>query len=107
MSDRPISVGDLVQVVRPTPCCGQFSGRYPFFRVGGIKSGYWECAICGEYRTANAAQVEGVAYYADLHRLKRIPPLSELEGQRSEDARPLTPEEFSERVDKMQEELRR
>jgi hypothetical protein len=83
MSDRPIQVGDLVQVVRGTPCCGHISiwGGH-IFTVAEILSvgGDGQCAYCDVLRSFSAlafpkiAAMEGI----ELVMLKRIPPLGEL-----------------------------
>lgn len=82
MSDRPIAVGDLVQVVR-WPCCD--------FHVGAIRTveGFVHfetahCAICGASGPSSNANLSGDGR-APVAWLKRIPPLSELEGMRTEE----------------------
>ena len=89
--DKPISVGDLVQVVRPRlracKCAdgqaGLTLGRV--FVVSAIRDNGTKCADCnvdlGTHRLAYGAG-EGVY---ELERLKRIPPLSELETARTEE----------------------
>lgn len=80
--EKPISVGDLVQVVRAAPCgCSGIIGL--IFEVGRIVPHYnsW-CAGCGLTRdsvgaAANDTEDRG---WCDLYRLKRIPPLEELAG---------------------------
>ena len=83
---EPIKVGDLVQVVRPTPC-GHNTVVGRVFVVKSISRGSsfnW-CLSCG-HRWGPEDQAESGAYFgASLWRLKRIPPLSELEGQRTEE----------------------
>lgn len=84
-ADRPIAVGDLVVVVRK--CCPQDLGLV--FRVAGFsqRSNLFHCTDCGAHIGAvNTAVVEGKNWRFPLAWLKRIPPLSELEGV-SEDAR--------------------
>ena len=80
MSDKPISVGDLVVVVRD--CCGMRPGLIftvnSFFQAKGRK-----CMYCGE--KVMGTLVDGVEdqenYGGEISWLKRIPPLSELEGE--------------------------
>ena len=114
MNERPIQVGDLVMVVRgrnPGTCLctdrSKSAKAIPIFRVRQISV---TKGLCPDCRTTTAASlkawVDGKHEAYDLYRLKRIPPLSELEGQRSEDARPLSQEDFSRRVDEMQKALR-
>lgn len=93
MSDRTIQAGDLVQIVKS--CCNFRLGSY--FTVEDIttphKAGQqWaECDIC----MAKVARFRDVVALEDqrtpwpISWLKRIPPLSELEGQRTEESCPL------------------
>ena len=79
---EPIRVGDLVQVVRPIPCCGNLGASFgAIFRVTKIK-----CApftYCGECKKCidNVVCVEGWHALVTASRVKRIPPLSELESE--------------------------
>jgi hypothetical protein len=91
MSERPIQVGDLVQVVRSNGCtCGapqKSLGRV--FRVSAIKTylAGSKCSDCKRDLTDRpyvCASDDGRREYG-LPRLKRIPPLDELEGVRTED----------------------
>lgn len=75
MSDKPISVGDLVMVVRPSTCCGSsFSGVGEIFKVALIKhdSGHRSC--CGKVESVVRCLGEGhmLGYFID--RLKRLDP---------------------------------
>jgi len=87
MSDRPIQMGDLVQVVRPTTCCN--SSRYTgyLFVVRDLRVTHrGSCAACGQPTPPNevcAIGPEGA--HTELPRLRRIPPLSELEGVETEE----------------------
>ena len=84
--DRPIQVGDLVQVVRP--CCSAYGGNISV--VSNIESDSigWHCTKCqaedggGTYAELNFGKGFG---WLPLHQLKRIPPLDELEGERTEE----------------------
>lgn len=78
--DKPISVGDLVMIVRGNKCCGRPDALGTTFTVtniyehsGGI------CKTCHAPSSGLVADSERstVTY---LYKLKRIPPLSELEG---------------------------
>lgn len=89
MKDRPIQVGDLVQII--ISCCN--------FRIGNIfhvqeittphkKGKLWvECDICRK----KVSLLHGVVALEDqatpwpISWLKRIPPLDELEGERTEE----------------------
>ena len=84
MSDRPIQVGDLVMVVKAIPCCGtigQWMGK--IFTVVAFAP-TWTCAKCKKTTFATAAMIDS-HWRQPLVRLKRIPPLEELEGQRTEE----------------------
>lgn len=89
MSDRPIQVGDLVQAVR-WPCCGKWLGM--IFRVNafkGVEAGErLGCSNCGVAmpEVSQAYDVWSIAgRSAPITWLKRIPPLEELEGQRTQE----------------------
>lgn len=86
--DKPISVGDLVQVVKP-PLCGCPATVGMTRTVLAIKTVRACCPTCraisGE---ARRAVLDGPAPWSKwviaLERLKRIPPLDELEGVKDE-----------------------
>ena len=80
---RPIAVGDLVQVVYPSPCCGSLKGMGITFKFAGFGVRQW-CRFCGkgDFEAALGYSNGGVKFV----RLKRIPPLSELEGERTEES---------------------
>ena len=85
MSDRPIAVGDLVVVARD--CCGHWLGRV-FVAGEFMKTPRLECGECNWHSSATAVKVEhyiGRMWCMNLSWLKRIPPLSELEGERTEE----------------------
>ena len=88
MSDRPIQVGDLVQVIKPLFCCGDTSHCGRIFKVIVFNTDLADtaCQLCGGTAnpTANAL-FSGATIGYDVRRLKRIPPLSELEGERTEE----------------------
>jgi hypothetical protein len=84
--DKPISVGDLVVIVRE--CCGVDSELGSVFRVSAILTltayhadgcGYFYNGPCAE--ADDGEQPHGIP----LHWLKRIPPLSELEGEKRDE----------------------
>ena len=89
---RPIRVGDLVYVKSPNRCCGAHVGKT--FRVLDIKnnnSSRWLCRVCsagGELSAGGIICAFGFdndpSLSMPLGRLKRIPPLDELEGVRTE-----------------------
>ena len=81
---EPIKVGDLVVVVKPTPCCRDTSAIGEHHTIIALVGGLGRCNFCGHYETMLDAKVS-VNTYFDLHRLKRIPPLSELEGEKRDE----------------------
>ena len=83
---KEIQVGDLVVVVKPTYCCGYARSLGMTFVVNKIMEGPSRCGNCGAIdETLDALKPDGD--WAELGRLKRIPPLKELEGQRTEEER--------------------
>lgn len=86
MSER-IAVGDLVQIVR-WPCCGRYLGEIHGVRGFGQLSATYACNGCCAKRAVVPAALIGDAKSSGLVPLawlKRIPPLSELEGVRTEE----------------------
>jgi hypothetical protein len=80
-----IKAGDLVMVVKPTICCGRAIFGKPF-TAGPVRMST-DPSWCGWCSTANAATMitelpDGTVI--PLWRLKKIPPLSELEGKERE-----------------------
>lgn len=86
MTDR-IAVGDLVQVVWPVPKCGCTHEMGIVFRVRTIRAvSSMRCMRCNNIYVGEARGATGYGSYEfDLRRLKRIPPLEELEGERTEE----------------------
>lgn len=88
MSDKPISVGDLVQVIGSH--CGK-SGALGIIRtVEGFKSSSCRCTGCGFVVNEElVAVLEGPAPWSKWHipvrYLKRIPPLDELESEKNKE----------------------
>lgn len=89
--DKPIAVGDLVVVMRPSKCqCnrGEWRTAGLIFRVAKIRmsSGRF-CSECGSAKPdALVADPDFESRYIfTLDRLKRIPPLEELEGSKTEE----------------------
>lgn len=85
-ADRPIAVGDLVVIVRPRECgCTTAIGRV--FRVSGLITDFHHCKNCGhktwprKYLLATGFEDHGYS----LNRLKRIPPLDELESAKTDE----------------------
>jgi hypothetical protein len=87
MSDKPISVGDLVVVVRGHVC--DLGETFIVTRIDRW-SGGWVCTKCGEesdddYVGASPSTDPMDRHCVPLPWLKRIPPLSELEGERTQE----------------------
>lgn len=104
--DKPISVGDLVQVVRGHSCLMERVGGYTFTVTDLVPAigGGWTCGLCGE-RNIGRSDAYGAAGcprpptrihlpYKHLTQgpmcipvsfLKRIPPLEELEGEKRDE----------------------
>lgn len=85
---RPIAVGDLVQIIK-WPCCGRYLGEvHTVFAFGNVDSTF-RCNVCNAKReTAPSALIgdhksKGMVVLAWL---KRIPPMGELEGERTEES---------------------
>ncbi len=84
--DKPIAVGDLVQVVKQRRCCVERTKWGDIYQVSAISSGVFQCIYCGKISDV----LIDVAYddagdCCEIDRLKRIPPLDELEGQSTEE----------------------
>ncbi len=90
---EPIKDGDLVQVIRPTPCCGSTVGMgsvYTAIWVGGIEM---QCLCCGDVFAATLVASEATQHPElgfQLHghllgRVKRIPPFPELVDERHDE----------------------
>lgn len=89
---RPIQVGDFVVVVKPTKCSCPQNGLGRIFKVSAINPGssdWWFCPTCGgkfkKLVGEGPSAVDEDGKQRGLHRLKRIPPLEELEGQRTQE----------------------
>jgi hypothetical protein len=83
-----IEAGDLVMVVKLKPCCGGGKLGYPFIvRTVRMSTPTIRCELCGAGNPgemiAEYEEPYGLRVVA-LWRLKKIPPLSELEGKERE-----------------------
>ena len=83
MSDeRPIAVGDLVQVVK-LPSCGCDTAMGWIFEVSDIYDSEWAaCLTCHSLRDAVPSALPAKV---EVYRLKRIPPLEELAGKQTQE----------------------
>ena len=82
MSDRPIQVGDLVVVVNT--CCPPATANGDIFRVGALFDTKTMCQICGHRNHGLHAGLRQTSSGVPVPWLKRIPPLEELEGERTQ-----------------------
>ena len=79
MSDKPISVGDLVQIARPRPCCGTIQKFFgdTFVVTNLMFRTETECWNCRDASDILLAEGHPQGLY-DIRSLKRIPPPEEL-----------------------------
>jgi len=80
---EPIKPGDLVVVVRPSLCTGANEDVGRVFRVGAVCPGEGiskHCQSCGKsHEPLHMMYAEASDGWFPFARLKRIPPLSELD----------------------------
>jgi len=69
-----IQPGDLVMVVKPTPCCGAADALGETHRVAKVGRAELWCNVCFANFDGIAALI-GDGDYIPLRELKRIPPL--------------------------------
>ena len=85
--DKPISVGDLVAIVRS--CCIPFRDGVTIFRVESMRPDRAAsvCKHCAKEfpRETYACDTSFPRGGAPLSWLKRIPPLSEIEGEKRDE----------------------
>ena len=77
MSDKPIQVGDLVMVVKPTTCCGSIETLGRIKRViGPPRYPFATCSVCGKswQHDYSTAVVLDNGKSCERSRLKRIDP---------------------------------
>lgn len=82
MNERPISVGDVVQVVK-LPVCGCDLAMGWTFTVNGIFSGAdGNCSVCSAARGPDTvvAFSDPQLGCVEIWRVKRFPPFEELDG---------------------------
>lgn len=97
--DKPISVGDLVMVVR-TRCCPNLIGTVYQVTIITNDPREQECSECGTTLAADRSYEDSVnCYFGD--ELKRIPPLGEIEGAKDAADKPITLDGEIERLRKL------
>ena len=88
---EPIKVGDLVQIVKPSPCCGSYKNVGKIYTVAAVNATppYTHCAGCfkprqpnGYLRLSSDSPDNG---HIEQWRVRKIPPLSELEGEKRDE----------------------
>jgi hypothetical protein len=79
---EPIKVGDLVQVVRDRPCGCRSPSLGTIFGVQQIRITSTRCDQCDAVFTDAPNAVCPAGVFTLTTRLKRIPPLGELEGEK-------------------------
>lgn len=77
---EPIKVGDLVYVAYPSLCCGNSDAVGRHFTVGKITHQSGFCIFCNAPIDGAQAKLPNDSWIRCV-RLKRIPPLSELESK--------------------------
>lgn len=82
---EPIKVGDLVQIVRARYCCPEKTAWGHIFVVDAITTANSICIYCGRELGLQATAWTGDWCAAEVERLKRIPPLSELDDVQREE----------------------
>ena len=83
---EPIKVGDLVMIVKPTPCgCTASLGRIYRVQSIGLSRDPLECSICQAVLPQDTLAFGSKGRGSQPWRLKRIPPLDELEGEKRDE----------------------
>lgn len=80
-----INVGDLVVVYKPCPNCGDGKDLGLVFRVDYIAEDGGESDCCGPCEPSLCAFPPLPKFGYGIETVKRIPPLDELEGVRTEE----------------------
>ena len=84
--NKPINVGDLVVVVLPLQCCDSKLHIGRIYQVSGFFVNGYQCRQYGaSVDNVLVALVDGAFEGYAVSILKRIPPLSEVEGERTEE----------------------
>jgi hypothetical protein len=87
--EETIKVGDLVAVVNPCPYCANIEYIGKIFRVDSIETGDYATVCCnkGKGMMGYWDDKDDLGYFRS--ELKKIPPLDELEGIRSQEDKPV------------------
>lgn len=87
--DKPISIGDLVVVVKPVTCCGSAKRLGWIFRVDHMQGGPNYCGQCkANWGESLDVWARGSSWCVPVANVKRIPPIGELEGEKRETSIP-------------------
>lgn len=80
-----IEVGDLVQVIRPCPGCGNSKGLGAVYTVTSIGPCFWPSVCCGKYNSSLVAwgKPNNDSGYS-VYEVKKIPPLTKQDIQEEE-----------------------
>ena len=81
MSDS-ITTGDLVMIIRPSPCCGSMDDVGKIFKVSCMTDGNGSCAYCGASHGGLRAHNPEDGWFYRTSRLKKIKPLDERQEDR-------------------------
>lgn len=87
MSEQ-IKVGDLVYVDKVMPCGhGRIGYTFTVTKIRASAAGGTRCTVCGTMRhnLVVAERDDGTGRVCEISRLKRIPPMSQLEHFRTEE----------------------
>jgi hypothetical protein len=90
---EPIQAGDLVQVIRPVPCCGSLVGLGVIYTTIWVGMARQQCECCGELLDTiliGAYVTEHPELGLRVHghmveRVKKIPPFPELADERHDE----------------------
>lgn len=69
-----IKTGDLVMLVRPTPCCGNVGWLGTTGTISIILRRAGRCAYCGKVSERTVASLNGLEGSVSVERLKKIDP---------------------------------
>lgn len=80
-----IKKGDLVMVVKPTPCCGRLDNIGKVFQVGEVRNNTGICVYCGHSTTALRAILNHKSAILSIRLIKLNPPSDEETTQQTKE----------------------